>query len=103
MIVAPNSPSPRASASADAAPRPPAASGSAIRAKTRAGPAPSVRAASMRAPSTASKAPARNDVGGRSADQEDSAVGDRARLDADEQGITCDVVAECTDQLCGRG
>ena len=48
MIVAPNSPRPRANASVEPAPRPPSASGSAIRAKTRKGPAPSVRAAAGR-------------------------------------------------------
>src|SRR5437868_1241527 len=46
MIVAPNSPRPRANATAAAVPSPAAASGSATRAKTRAGRAPSVRAAS---------------------------------------------------------
>ena len=47
MIVAPNSPMPRAKASTQPAARPPAASGSATRANIRAGPAPSVRAASV--------------------------------------------------------
>ncbi len=45
MIVAPNSPIPRAKASAAPAPRPPAASGRATRKNTRPCPAPSVRAA----------------------------------------------------------
>ncbi len=56
MIVAPNSPRPRAKESAQPAPSPPAASGSATRAKLRAGLAPSVRAAATRSSSTASKA-----------------------------------------------
>ena len=45
MIVAPNSPIPRAKARAAPAPRPLAASGSAMRKNTRPGPAPRVRAA----------------------------------------------------------
>ena len=47
MIVAPNSPRPRAKESASPAPSPLAASGSAILTKTRQGPAPSVRAAAI--------------------------------------------------------
>ena len=56
MIVAPNSPRPRANASAAPAARPPRASGSAMRKNVRAGPAPSVREASTRFGSTASNA-----------------------------------------------
>ena len=56
MIVAPNSPIPRANASAHPPPRPPAASGSATRKNVRAGPAPSVRAAPVSDGSTASNA-----------------------------------------------
>ena len=56
MIVAPNSPIPRAKESAQPAPRPPDASGSATRKNVRAGPAPSVRAAPVSAGSTASNA-----------------------------------------------
>ena len=56
MIVAPNSPSPRANESATPASRPAAASGSTTRKNVRAGPAPSVRDAATRFGSTASKA-----------------------------------------------
>ena len=55
MIVAPNSPTPRAKASTQPASRPLAAKGSPMRQKVRPGPAPSVRAASVRFGSTASK------------------------------------------------
>ena len=56
MIVAPNSPIPRASESASPAARPPPASGSATRKNVRTGPAPSVREAATRFWSTASNA-----------------------------------------------
>ena len=56
MIVAPNSPSPRANESASPAIRPPRASGSTTRKKVRVGPAPSVREAAVRFGSVASKA-----------------------------------------------
>ena len=56
MIVAPNSPSPRASEIASPAASPPRASGSATRKNVRTGPAPSVREAATRFASTASKA-----------------------------------------------
>ena len=56
MIVAPNSPIPLANASAAPAPSPPEASGRATRANVLPGPAPSVRDASTRVGSTASKA-----------------------------------------------
>ena len=56
MIVAPNSPMPRANESAAPAPSPPAASGRATRKNVRAGPAPSVRAAPVSVGSTNSKA-----------------------------------------------
>ena len=56
MIVAPNSPSPRASAIACPAARPALASGIVTRKNVRSGPAPSVREAAIRLPSTASKA-----------------------------------------------
>ena len=56
MIVAPNSPSPRANDSASPAIRPPRASGSTTRKNVRAGPAPSVREAAARFGSVASKA-----------------------------------------------
>src|SRR3954471_19593160 len=58
MIVAPNSPSPRANESTSPALRPPRASGSATREKTRQGPAPSVRAAATSVGSTPSSAAA---------------------------------------------
>ena len=54
MIVAPNSPSPRARQSASPAASPPRASGSVTRKNVRSGPAPSVRDAAIRFPSTAS-------------------------------------------------
>ena len=56
MIVAPNSPIPRAKASTQPASSPPAASGSPIRQNVRPGPAPSVRAASVSVGSTDSNA-----------------------------------------------
>ena len=56
MIVAPNSPRPRANASAAPAARPPNASGNAIRANVLAGLAPSVREASTSDWSITSKA-----------------------------------------------
>ena len=56
MIVAPNSPSPRASATASPATSPPRASGIVTRKNVRTGPAPSVRDAAMRFGSTASNA-----------------------------------------------
>ena len=56
MIVAPNSPTPRAKASTQPASRPPAASGSTMRQNVRAGTAPSVRAASVSVGSTRSNA-----------------------------------------------
>ena len=56
MIVAPNSPSPRANESASPAIRPPRASGSTTRKKVRAGLAPSVREAAVRFGSVASNA-----------------------------------------------
>ena len=56
MIVAPNSPTPRAKASTAPAASPPAASGSATRRKVRPGDAPSVRAVSRSAGSTAANA-----------------------------------------------
>src|SRR3954451_21546091 len=56
MIVAPNSPRPRAKARASPAASPPRASGSTTRKKVRPGPAPSVRAAATTSGSTASKA-----------------------------------------------
>ena len=56
MIVAPNSPTPRAKASTHPASSPPAASGSPILQNVRPGPAPSVRAASVSVVSTDSKA-----------------------------------------------
>ena len=55
MMVAPNSPIPRANASTQPAMRPAAASGSPMRQNVRAGPAPSVRAASVSVGSTDSK------------------------------------------------
>ena len=55
MIVAPNSPSPRAKESASPAISPPRASGSTTRKKVRTGPAPSVRDAAVRCGSVASK------------------------------------------------
>ena len=56
MIVAPNSPRPRANASASPAASPPRASGSVTRKNVRTGPAPSVRDAATRFGSTASNA-----------------------------------------------
>jgi hypothetical protein len=56
MMVAPNSPTPRANASAQPAASPPAASGSATCRNARAGEAPRVRAASSIVRSTDSKA-----------------------------------------------
>ena len=56
MIVAPNSPSPRATATAAPAIRPPRASGSVTRKNVLIGPAPSVREAATRFGSTVSKA-----------------------------------------------
>ncbi len=56
MIVAPNSPSPRAKASASPAPRPPRASGTTTRKNVFIGLAPSVRDAATSVSSTASKA-----------------------------------------------
>ena len=44
----------------------------------------------------------RQEVGGRGADEQDGGVRDRARLDADDEGIACDVVAERADQVAGR-
>ena len=54
MIVAPNSPVPRAHASAEPAPSPVAESGTATRQNVRAGLAPNVRDASIRVRSTVS-------------------------------------------------
>src|SRR5438309_209288 len=54
MIVAPNSPRPRANESASPAIRPPRASGRTTRKNVRAGPAPSVRDAAVRCGSVAS-------------------------------------------------
>ena len=56
MIVAPNSPRPRATESAKPAASPPDASGSATRKNVRPGPAPSVRDAASRFGSRPSKA-----------------------------------------------
>ena len=54
MIVAPNSPSPRANESARPAISPPRASGSTTRKNVRTAPAPSVREAAVRCGSVAS-------------------------------------------------
>ena len=54
MIVAPNSPIPRARQSDSPATSPPRASGSVTRKNVRSGPAPSVRDAAIRFQSTAS-------------------------------------------------
>ena len=50
----------------------------------------------------AGEAATREQVRSRSSDEQDGSVGDRTRLDADDEGITSDVVAQGAEEITGR-